>query len=265
VPVGVAGASTPRPRPGGGPRGRPMSSSAGAITKALDPAAATQEIRRALDEGVVIPTTFFKRGGAEEIRRVLSLVSAANLSGRPAPERVLEGLRPLARNASGGAGPDGAHLSRRLGQAVEAIDLAQPGDVLVVDAGRGAGHLGRTGHPFCPPAGSGRGWSSTGPSGTPGTSSSWLCRFFPPGDAQRRGTQGLRGDRHPHPYRQTRKWKPGTGPGRRRRGHSPPQKIAVEYANRAMDVLEKENRIREEIKEGAISPGDRFAEVGEEV
>ncbi len=29
-----------------------------------------------------------------------------------------------------------------------------------------------------------------------------------------------------------------------------PQKMAVEYANRAMDVLEKENRIREEIKEG---------------
>jgi len=30
-----------------------------------------------------------------------------------------------------------------------------------------------------------------------------------------------------------------------------PRKIAVEYANRAMDVLEKENRIREEIKEGS--------------
>ena len=29
-----------------------------------------------------------------------------------------------------------------------------------------------------------------------------------------------------------------------------PQSLAVEYANRAMDVLEKENRIREEIKEG---------------
>ena len=29
-----------------------------------------------------------------------------------------------------------------------------------------------------------------------------------------------------------------------------PRKLAVEYANRAMDVLEKENRIREEIKEG---------------
>ena len=29
-----------------------------------------------------------------------------------------------------------------------------------------------------------------------------------------------------------------------------PEKMAVEYANRAMDVLEKENRIREEIKEG---------------
>ena len=29
-----------------------------------------------------------------------------------------------------------------------------------------------------------------------------------------------------------------------------PRRLAVEYANRAMDVLEKENRIREEIKEG---------------
>ncbi|MEJ2070293.1 MAG: hypothetical protein P8X58_07785 [Syntrophobacterales bacterium] len=29
-----------------------------------------------------------------------------------------------------------------------------------------------------------------------------------------------------------------------------PQRQAVEYANRAMDVLEKENRIREEIMEG---------------
>jgi 3-keto-L-gulonate-6-phosphate decarboxylase len=35
----------------------------GAITKAMDPAAATREIRRALDEGAVIPTTLFKRGG----------------------------------------------------------------------------------------------------------------------------------------------------------------------------------------------------------
>jgi len=29
-----------------------------------------------------------------------------------------------------------------------------------------------------------------------------------------------------------------------------PQKLVVEYANRAMDVLKKENRLREEIKEG---------------
>ena len=30
-----------------------------------------------------------------------------------------------------------------------------------------------------------------------------------------------------------------------------PRSIATEYANRGMDVLEKENRIREEIKEGS--------------
>jgi 3-hexulose-6-phosphate synthase/6-phospho-3-hexuloisomerase len=30
-----------------------------------------------------------------------------------------------------------------------------------------------------------------------------------------------------------------------------PRSLAAEYANRAMDVLERENRIREEIKEGS--------------
>jgi len=30
-----------------------------------------------------------------------------------------------------------------------------------------------------------------------------------------------------------------------------PRAMTVEYANRGMDVLEKENRIREEIKEGS--------------
>ena len=30
-----------------------------------------------------------------------------------------------------------------------------------------------------------------------------------------------------------------------------PKSMATEYANRGMDVLEKENRIREEIKEGS--------------
>lgn len=44
-----------------------------------------------------------------------------------------------------------------------------------------------------------------------------------------------------------------------------PQSLAVEYTNRAMDVLEKENRIREEIKEGRTP--DRVVDllrVGEE-
>src|SRR4030042_1851821 len=67
----------------------------GAITKALDPEAATREIRRALDEGEVIPTTLFKRVGEEDIRQVLEMVSAANLSDALHRGGVLEGLRPL--------------------------------------------------------------------------------------------------------------------------------------------------------------------------
>ena len=52
----------------------------GAITKAADPSQATRDIRQALDEQTIIPTTLFHRVGAADIGKALSLVSAANLS-----------------------------------------------------------------------------------------------------------------------------------------------------------------------------------------
>ena len=136
VPVGVAGGINSETAAAAVAHGAAYVIVGGAITKALDPAAATQEIRRALDEGVVIPTTLFKRGGEEEIRRVLEMVSAANLSDALHRGGVLEGLRPLAP----GMRLVGRALTVRTypgdwAKPVEAIDLAQPGDVLVVDAG----------------------------------------------------------------------------------------------------------------------------------
>ena len=71
VPVGVAGGVNSETAAQAVAHGASYVIVGGAITKAKDPAAATQEIRRALDEGVVIPTTLFKRAGEEEIRRVL--------------------------------------------------------------------------------------------------------------------------------------------------------------------------------------------------
>ena len=252
VPVGVAGGVNSETAAAAIAHGAAYVIVGGAITKALDPAVATQEIRRALDEGAVIPTTLFKRGGLEEIHRVLSMVSVANLSDALHRGAVLEGIRPLFP----GCRLAGRALTVRTypgdwAKPVEAIDQAQPGDILIIDAGgvgpaiwgelathsaiqrgvggvvidggiRDSGDIVKLGFPafsrlVMPNAGEPKGFGEIGVpirvGGLKVESGDWLL-----GDDD--GVAVL------------------------------PQKIAVEYANRAMDVLEKENRIREEIKEG---------------
>ncbi len=180
------------------------------------------------------------------------MVSAANLSDALHRGGVLEGLRPLAP----GMRLVGPALTVRTypgdwAKPVEAIDLAQPGDVLVIDAGgvgpaiwgelathsaiqrglagvvidgaiRDSGDIVKLGFPafsrlVMPNAGEPKGF---GEIGVP----------------IRIGNQKI----------ETGDWLLGDDDG----VTVLPQKMAVEYANRAMDVLEKENRIREEIKEG---------------
>ena len=252
VPVGVAGGINSETAAQAVAHGASYVIVGGAITKAKDPAAATREIRRALDEGAVIPTTLFKRVGEEEIRGVLELVSSANLSDALHRSGVLEGLRPLFP----GIRMVGPALTVRTypgdwAKPVEAIDLAQPGDVLVIDAGgvgpaiwgelatnsalqrglngvvidgaiRDSGDIAKLGFPafsrlVMPNAGEPKGFGEIGVpirvGGVKVESGDWVL-----GDDD--GVVVL------------------------------PRILAVEYANRSMDVLEKENRIREEIKEG---------------
>ncbi|MBM4275582.1 MAG: DUF561 domain-containing protein [Deltaproteobacteria bacterium] len=252
IPVGVAGGINSETAALALSHGASFVIVGGAITKAKDPAAATRDLRRALDEGEVIPTTLFKRAGEEQLRQVLEMVSAANLSDALHRGGVLEGLKPLFP----GIKMVGRALTVRTypgdwAKPVEAIDLAQPGDVLVIDAGgvgpaiwgelathsalekglsgvvidgalRDAGDIVRLAFPafsrlIMPNAGEPRGFGEIGVPIRMGAvrveSGDWLL-----GDDD--GVVVL------------------------------PQRVAVEYANRAMDVLEKENRIREEIKEG---------------
>jgi 3-hexulose-6-phosphate synthase/6-phospho-3-hexuloisomerase len=253
IPVGVAGGINSETAAAAVAHGASYVIVGGAITKALDPEAATREIRLALDEGVVTPTTLFKRVGEEEIRRVLEMVSAANLSDALHRGGVLEGLKPLFP----GIRMVGKALTVRTypgdwAKPVEAIDVAQPGDVLVIDAGgvgpaiwgelatnsalqrglngvvidgaiRDSGDIAQLGFPafsrlVMPNAGEPRGFGEIGLPIRMGNvrveSGDWMV-----GDDD--GVTAL------------------------------PQRLAVEYANRAMDVLEKENRIREEIKGGS--------------
>jgi 3-hexulose-6-phosphate synthase/6-phospho-3-hexuloisomerase len=252
IPVGVAGGINSETAAQAVAHGAAYVIVGGAITKAKDPAQATREIRRALDEGVVIATTLFKRAGEAEIRGVLEMVSAANLSDALHRGGALQGIRPLFP----GIRMVGRALTVRTypgdwAKPVEAIDLAQPGDVLVIDVGglgpaiwgelathsaiqkglagvvidgalRDSGDIIKLGFPafsrlVMPNAGEPRGFGEIGVPIRMGSvkveTGDWLL-----GDDD--GVTVL------------------------------PQKIAVEYANRAMDVLEKENRIREEIKEG---------------
>jgi 3-hexulose-6-phosphate synthase/6-phospho-3-hexuloisomerase len=252
LPVGVAGGINSETAAQAVAHGAAYVIVGGAITKAMDPAAATRDIRRALDEGAVIPTTLFKRRGEEDIRRVLEMVSAANLSDALHRAGVLEGLKPLFP----GIRMVGRALTVRTypgdwAKPVEAIDLAQPGDVLVIDAGGlGPAIWGE----LATHSALQRGLSGVVIDGAIRDSGDIIKLGFPvfsrlvmpnAGEPRGFGEIGI-------PIRmgsvrvETGDWILGDDDG----VTALPQRLAVEYANRAMDVLEKENRIREEIKEG---------------
>jgi 3-hexulose-6-phosphate synthase/6-phospho-3-hexuloisomerase len=107
----------------------------GAIIKATDASAAAAEIRRAVDQNVCIETTLYKRAGQETVRAVLEQVSTANISDAWHRQPSLPGIRPLFP----GAHMCGPAVTVRTypgdwAKPVEAIDECKAGDVLVIDA-----------------------------------------------------------------------------------------------------------------------------------
>lgn len=225
----------------------------GAITKADDPGKATSVIKQALEKMEAVPTNLFKRRGAAEILEVLKAVSAANLSDALHRGGVLEGIRPVRP----GLRMFGPVFTVRTSpgdwaKPVEAIDAALRGSVIVIDAGgvppaiwgelatesslqqgiagvvvdgaiRDSGDIAALGFPafsrqVTPNAGEPKGF---GEMNVPIRVSG---REVAPGDYILGDDDGV---------------------------VVLPAAKAVEYANRAMDVLEKENRIREEIREGS--------------
>jgi len=107
----------------------------GAIIKAADATAAAAEIRRAVDERRRIETTLYKRAGEADIRGILDQVSTANISDAWHRQPSLHGIKPLLP----GAHMCGPAVTVRTSpgdwaKPVEAIDVCKPGDVLVIDA-----------------------------------------------------------------------------------------------------------------------------------
>ena len=224
----------------------------GAIIKADDPEQATRDIRQAMDTGTAIKSELFRRVTAENMLEVLGKISTANISDALHRGAVISALRPLSPQMR----VAGRALTVRtapgdFAKPVEAIDHAEPGDVIVIDAGgvgpavwgelatwsarnrqvagvvidgaiRDTEDIRTLGFPafarlVMPNAGEPRGYGEIGVpiqiAGMPVRTGDWIV-------ADADGVAVL------------------------------PQERAAELANRAMDVLERENRIRQEIKEG---------------
>jgi len=108
----------------------------GAVTKAVDPRLATAEIRRALDSRQAVATTLFKRATQDNLRELIAPVRTSHISDGAHRQPCLEGLWPLISGKLV-AGP--AVTVRAFpgdwSKPVQAIDIAKPGDVIVIDAG----------------------------------------------------------------------------------------------------------------------------------
>lgn len=108
----------------------------GAIIKSPDARKATQQIKRAIATGRPETSELFKRVGEDQVRDVFRRVSTADISFAMHNAREIEGVRPI-KEGFKMAGP--AFTVRTAAgdwaKPVEAIDHAKPGDVIVIDAG----------------------------------------------------------------------------------------------------------------------------------
>ena len=111
----------------------------GAITKASDPQAATADIRKAIDTGQAVASEHFKRTTEADLGSVLSKVRTANISMGAHNQPCLEGIRPLIDGARAfGPAVTVQTIPGDFSKPVQAIDVAAPGSVIVIDAGGAA-------------------------------------------------------------------------------------------------------------------------------
>ncbi|MFH0914948.1 MAG: 3-hexulose-6-phosphate synthase [bacterium] len=253
IPVAVAGGINSETAPLALQAGASIIVVGGAISKAADATAAARAVKQAMETMMPLESEFFVRATGPDVREMLSRVSAANVSDALHRTGDIPGLRAL----TPGTKLVGPALTVRThpgdwAKPVEAIDTAQPGDVLVIDAGgvapavwgelatnsamqrnlagvvifgaaRDSGDIRRLGFPlFCssvtPTAGEPKGFGEIGvPVRIAGVRVS-------PGDWIIADDDGV---------------------------CVIPREKAIEYTNRAMDVLEKENRLRREIQAGS--------------
>ena len=108
----------------------------GAINKAKDPASSVKKILKAIKTGRPVKTDLFKRLSGNEIKKVFSKVSASNLTDAMHRSGALDGIYPINK----GLKMAGEAITVRTypgdwSKTVQAVDKASAGQVIVIDAG----------------------------------------------------------------------------------------------------------------------------------
>ena len=270
VPVGVAGGLTSETVAAATRAGAQILVVGGAITKSPQITEASRAVAQAIRERKEVRSEQFRRYGAEEVRQAFLKVSTPNISDAMQRQGALHGIVPrLASPAARMAGPAVTVVTMNgdWAKPVEAIDRAGEGDVIVVDAGGGPtavwGELAS--------------WSARGRKvagvvvdgairdvdailelGFPAFSRATSSDAGEPKGHGEIGVEIVAGGQRVRPG----DWIVGDASG----VVVVPRERALEVANRALDVLEHENRVREEIKRGstlaAVQKLERWERVG---
>jgi 3-hexulose-6-phosphate synthase/6-phospho-3-hexuloisomerase len=107
----------------------------GAITKAGDPLQAARRIKKTITTGKPVWTKLFKRVSANDVSKILAQVSTSNLTDAMHRSGALRGISPILQ----GVKMIGPALTVRTypgdwAKTVQAVDRAQPGQVIVIEA-----------------------------------------------------------------------------------------------------------------------------------
>jgi 3-hexulose-6-phosphate synthase/6-phospho-3-hexuloisomerase len=224
----------------------------GAITKAKDVTKATQQIKTAVNEKKVVKTELFKKYDKNQLRKAFSLVSTPNVSDAMHKQGAMTGIRPVKL----GFHMVGRALTVRTidgdwAKPIEAIDQAEKGEIIVVDVNGGKtaiwGELASWSAKL-------KGIAGVVIDGAIRDLDDIVKMDFPifsrhissnAGEPKGFGEIGAEITCGGQTVK-TGDWVIGDDSG----VVVVPQEIAQEIANRALDVKEHENRIREEIKSG---------------
>ena len=136
IPVACAGGINSETAPQAVKAGAEIVIVGGAINKAKDPLQATRKVKKSIATGKSIKTTLFKRVQAADVYKILKQVSTPNLSDAMHRTGDLKGIHPV----STGVKMVGPALTVRTypgdwAKTVEAVDMAEKGQVIVIDAG----------------------------------------------------------------------------------------------------------------------------------